>query len=133
MPGPKRDPSSPYSRAHRGQGRRGVVVLPVECTLPPPKLPAGRDWSREQRRLWRELWSSPQAVMWDDSYALAVAAYVVHSTAVLSGTVSAWQAQEQRHLGNELGLTARGLLALGWQLPDPQHTAPVVALPGGRV
>lgn len=80
--------------------------------------------------MWRELWGSPQATQWDDSYAAAVAQYVVHTVAVLAGSAAAWQATEARHLGDRLGLTPQGLAALGWALPEPQ-SASVTLLPGG--
>jgi hypothetical protein len=131
MPGPRPNPSKPYSRyrdkAHRS---RSVVVLPAECTLPAPGLPTGRRWSAPERRLWKELWGSPQASQWDDSYGPAVAQYVIHSVAVLAGSASAWQATEARHLGDRLGLTPTGLAALGWALADPDGGS-LSVLPGG--
>ena len=130
MAGPKADPSKPYSRFRARETARKLVVLPAECTLPVPKLPAGRAWSAEDRRTWRDLWKSPQATMWDDSYVPAVAMYVSHVAAVLSGDASAWQAQEARHMGDQLGLTPRGLLALGWVLPEGGGSSPVVPLRG---
>ncbi|WP_219717548.1 hypothetical protein [Zhihengliuella halotolerans] len=45
-----------------------------------------------------------------------MAAYICHSQAIYDGTASAWQAQEMRHLGEQLGLTPRGMLALGWEI-----------------
>lgn len=48
----------------------------------------------------------------------AVAAYICHATAIYSGEASAWQAQEMRHLGAQLGLTPSGMLALGWVIAD---------------
>lgn len=130
MAGPKADPSRPYSRHRDRQATRKLLVLPSECTLPVPKLPAGREWTPEDRRTWRDLWRSPQATQWDDSYVPAVAMYVSHVAAVLSGTASAWQAQEARHLGDQLGLTPRGMLALGWVLDEGAAPAPVVPLRG---
>jgi hypothetical protein len=115
------DPTRPHSRHgdRRGRGGRAVTVLPPETTLPVPRLPAGRDWTGAERKMWRSLWRSPMASQWDDAEAGAVAAYICHVSAVLAGTAAAWQAQEMRHIGNELGITSRGRLALGWQLPDP--------------
>lgn len=115
MPGPMANRTKPNSR-HRSTGARsGLIELPAEgCSLPIPKLPKTRDWSAEERKLWRNLWRSPQANEWDDSFLPSVAAYVCHSTAVYSGEASAWQAQEMRHLGAQLGLTPAGMAALGW-------------------
>jgi hypothetical protein len=106
-----------------------VVVLPPQCDLPVPRLPRGRDWTREERALWRQVWTSPQASQYDDSYAPTVAANVAHCSAILAGSAAAWQAQEFRRLGDALGLTPAGLRALGWVLPYAAP-APVVPLRG---
>ncbi|MHA7261908.1 phage terminase small subunit [Arthrobacter sp. TMN-37] len=121
MPGPKANPTKPNSR-HRGTGARsGLIELPAGgCELKIPSLPKMREWSKEERSLWRNLWKSPQANEWDDSYIAAVAAYICHAVAVYAGTASAWQAQEMRHLGGQLGLTPAGMLALGWVVRHEQ-------------
>ncbi len=121
MPSPTPNPSRPHSR-HRQSAT--LVELPAECALPMPKLPRGRKWSPAERALWRELWRSPQASQWDDSYAAAVAQYVVHACAVVAGQAAGWQAQECRYLGDRLGLTPAGLTSLGWRLPEPGAPAP---------
>ncbi len=124
MPSPTPNPSRPHSR-HRQSAT--LVELPAECALPAPRLPRGRKWSPAERALWRELWSSPQATQWDDSYVPAVAQYVVHSVAVIGGQASAWMAQEARHLGDRLGLTPQGLTSLGWRLQEAGDVHPSVA------
>lgn len=116
MPRAVQNPMKPNSRRYRTANVRGTVIeLPAEgCALPVPTVPKGREWSAEEKRLWRDLWKSPQATQWDESYMASVAAYVCHASAVYSGTAAAWQAQEMRHLGNALGLTPSGMLSLGW-------------------
>jgi hypothetical protein len=116
MSGPLANPHKPHSR-HRQRGQ--VLVLPSECSLPAPELPGGRRWTPAHQSVWATLWSTGQAVMWDDSFVQTVAMYVVHSVAVISGKATAWQAQEARHLGDRIGLTPQGLLALGWRLAEP--------------
>jgi hypothetical protein len=118
-----RDPSKPYSRAHRGQGAvRGFTPLPAAgCTLPVPEMPPrGEDlgWSDSDRVRWEELWQSPQATMWDDTARGTVALLLVYEAAVLAGTASAWQAQEARYAGEALGLTPRAMVQLGWRIVD---------------
>jgi len=121
MPGPKANPVKPNSR-HRSPGvSSGLIELPAEgCSLPVPSLPKTRDWATEEKKLWRNLWKSPQANEWDDSFNPAVAAYICHAVAVYDDSASAWQAQEMRHLGGQLGLTPAGLLALGWVVRHEQ-------------
>lgn len=118
MASPHPDPSKPFSR-YRTKGHMALVVLPAECDLPAPDLPPGRDWSETEREVWRELWRSPQASQWDDSFAPLAAQFVVFHLAVLSGKSTAWQAQESRHLADRLGLSPAGLVACGWRLADP--------------
>ena len=126
MPGPMRNAGKPHSRARRGPGSlpggpRALVSLPAAgCDLPPPAMPKGRSWSPAERSRWRELWTSPQAVMWDESAALTVAQVIVYEQAVLSGAASAWQAQELRHASASLGLTPAAMLALGWRIEAPE-------------
>ena len=102
MPANRPDPSRPYSRCRKSRGV--LLVLSAEgCDLPAPKLPTGKTWTRDERRKWRELWASPQAVMWDDSFGPVVAVYVGHTCAELSGSALAWMAAEARHLATGSG------------------------------
>lgn len=116
---PMRNHAAPSSRAHRRPvapaRRAALVVLPAEgCSLPVPKIPAGRTWSRVEKARWRELWGSPQATQWDETVKGTVALLVAYETALLSGEGSAWLAQEARHAAEALGLTPRAMAALGW-------------------
>lgn len=113
---PKRNPAKPYSKYRSKLST--AVELPPECSRPAPPVPPGRDWSESERELWGELWRSPQACQWAEANITAVAMYVAHSSAVLSGEASAWQAQEARHLGDRLGLTPQGMSALGWRVAE---------------
>ena len=122
MPAP-RNVAKPNSRAHRRpvnqSARAALVSLPsTGCTLPVPDLPKGREWTTNERNRWEELWSSPQATMWDDSVTGTVAVLVVYESAIYSGAASAWQAQEARYAGEALGLTPKAMAALGWGIVD---------------
>ena len=96
-------------------GKR-VTVLPMEHDFPVPKPPAGVTFTTQERKTWRDLWRSPQASQWDESYGVAVATYVLYSSRLFAGEGAAWLAQEHRHIGESLGLTPRGMAALGWQM-----------------
>lgn len=124
MPGPMRNAQKVNSRAHRPATaavtqRGGIVELPATgCSLPVPDVPEGREWSPAELKLWEDIWQSPQATQYDDSYTPAVAAYVCHAQAIYTGTAAAWQAQEFRHLGDRLGLTPAGMASLGWKIVE---------------
>lgn len=115
---PLRNHNSPSSRAHRRPvspaQRAALVVLPTECTLPVPKLPAGREWSTVEKNRWKQLWKSPQASQWDETATGTVALLVAYETKLLADEGSAWLAQEARHASDALGLTPRAMAALGW-------------------
>jgi hypothetical protein len=114
-----RNAAKPHSRVNRGPvgSRQALVDLPAGgCELPPPPLPAGRGWTPEQAARWAELWESPQASQWDETARGTVACLVIFESAILSGTASAWQAQEARYAAEALGLTSRALASLGWRI-----------------
>ena len=122
MPAP-RNLGKKNSRAYRGQGGAGagptLLELPASgCQLPVPDMPHGREWEPHEQERWTELWESPQAGAWDDSCRGTVGALVVFESAVLAGSASAWQAMEMRHAAESLGLTPKGMAALGWRIVD---------------
>ena len=120
---PQLNASKPNSRARRrsvtSSGPASTVILPAAgCEMPIPKIPAGREWSRVEKRRWNELWTSPQATQWDETASGTVALLVSYASLLLSGQGAAWIAQECRHASEALGLTPRSLLALNWQISD---------------
>lgn len=122
MPAP-RNPQKPNSRYRdrpvAATARTALVDLPASgCDLPVPKLPKGRDWTREDRARWRELWQSPQALMWDDTCRGTVALLITYEAEILAGQASAWQAQEARYAADALGLTPKAMASLGWRIVD---------------
>ena len=117
--GTSRNALSPRSRAYRTPESRPIrgrnaVILPLEHDLPVPTTPPGVNFSADERKLWRQLWKGPQGYAWDDSSAVPVATYVKYSARLFAGEGAAWVGQEQRHLGESLGLTPKGMAALGW-------------------
>lgn len=115
-----RNHQKPNSRAHRRPEQRAALVrLPSDgCDLPVPPLPAGRSWSEAEQVRWAELWSSPQAVMWDDTAAGTVVVLVIYESLILAGAASAWHAQEARYATEALGLTPKAMAHLGWVIAD---------------
>ena len=113
----KRDPSKPYSRAHRGENRSGSLkYLSLECPHPVPKVPDGIVFDADMRKTWRHLWKGPHGNMWDEAYAHEVAAYVLLTHQLYAGKGSALVASERGKLSTQLGLTPVALRALGFAL-----------------
>lgn len=116
----KRDPTKPFSREFRGATRmREIITLPAGGSdLPVPPIPARCEsvWDESERDRWRQLWESPQAVMWDESVAGMVASVVSYETLVYSGKAAAWVAAELRKAYEQLGLTPASMKSLGWRI-----------------
>ncbi|MBK3572598.1 hypothetical protein JHN63_01915 [Streptomyces sp. MBT65] len=67
--------------------------------------------------LWRDLWKTPQAVMWQQlSWTREVAQYVRWKSRAETGDLDA--AKEARQLGDRLGLTPLAMLRLRWTIAD---------------
>lgn len=84
--------------------------------------------------LWRDLWKTPQAVMWQQlSWTREVAQYVRWKSRAEAGDLDA--AKEARQLGDRLGLTPLSMLRLRWTIADPEGsgTAPRGRRPAAAV
>ncbi|WP_455567961.1 phage terminase small subunit [Streptomyces ardesiacus] len=120
-PGPKPNPGAKFSR-HRGDERPVTYLPPDGCPDDPPPLPPGRTWSEAEAEHWQELWTSPQADVWEDSAGLAVAALVVATSTILGGgRPSAQLIGEQRALMAELGLTPASMERMRWAVGEPPN------------
>jgi hypothetical protein len=72
--------------------------------------------------LWRDLWKTPQAVMWEQlKWTREVAQYVRWKSRAEAGDLDA--AKEARQLGDRLGLTPLSMLRLRWKVADPDEGA----------
>ncbi|MFB7671667.1 hypothetical protein ACFC26_09640 [Kitasatospora purpeofusca] len=68
--------------------------------------------------LWTDLWTTPQAVMWERTHSvLAVARFVRFSVLAENGNTKS--ATEARQLEDRLGLNPQAMLRLRWEIaPD---------------
>ncbi|MDT7847204.1 hypothetical protein [Streptomyces justiciae] len=70
---------------------------------------------RIESELWRDLWKTPQAVMWGRlSWTREVAQYVRWKSRAEAGDLDA--AKEARQLADRLGLTPLSMLRLRWEI-----------------
>lgn len=99
-PSQKRRPSTSKLTQLPAEGRQGRA----------PKWPFVESTPTE-RKLWGELWKTPQAVLWERTHAhREVAAYVRWSLLAETGDIKA--APEARQLSDRLGLTPLALRRL---------------------
>lgn len=81
-----------------------------------------------EAELWRDLWKTPQAVMWQQlSWTREVAQYVRWKSRAEAGDLDA--AKEARQLADRLGLTPLAMLRLRWKIADAEEGT---ATPGTR-
>jgi hypothetical protein len=73
-----------------------------------------------EKQLWREVWTTPQAVAWDRiGWNREVAQYVRWKVLAELGDMDA--AKEARQLSDRIGLTPQALLRLRWEIvPDEE-------------
>lgn len=111
MPGPA--PKHPSQRVRRNTPK--LTQLPAEGRKGrTPKWPFAESTDTE-RKLWGDLWRTPQAVMWERTHAhREVAAYVRWSLLAELGDIKA--APESRQLADRLGLTPLALRRLEWEI-----------------
>lgn len=112
-PAPKIDPA-------RRNARAGPMKLPVEGRKgKAPAWPIDGDPSPEIERLWRELWSTPQAVVWERlGWTRVVARYalVLLEAEQLGKDAMA----EARQLEDRLGLTPKAMRLLLWEIASDE-------------
>lgn len=118
MPGP-----APNPHARRSNARAGWKTLPAAGRSgKPPAWPIGRS-SAEQSELWRALWTTPQAVAWEDlGWTRVVARYANVLLACEKPDASAALLGEARQLEDRLGLSPMAMKRLQWVV----DTSPVL-------
>ncbi len=74
-----------------------------------------KESSALEKKLWAELWKTPQAVAWEElGYNREVAQYARWKALAELGDLDA--AKEARHLSDRLGLTPLAMLRLQWEI-----------------
>jgi hypothetical protein len=106
-------PNPPKMEPQRGARGRGVVTLPAEGRPgEPPEWPIGDPHPMESA-LWRDLWATPQAVMWEKlGWTRVVARYC--RVAIVAEGLDKDAMSEARQLEDRLGLTPKAMRLLLW-------------------
>lgn len=114
-----RYPGPDAQRRHRNALEFGWVALPPAGRKgKAPALPSFRPWQKATREWWRDMWRTPQAVMWDPSgRSLHSAAILVDELAIgeraPAPLIAELRQQETMH-----GLSPKALLQLRWLIVD---------------
>lgn len=125
--GPQPDPNSATSEkrglkfstlpAEGYQGR--VPAFPIPNLMTDDERPKVHPISKREKALWRQVWRSPQAVVWaDESWRWPILAEMCRLQATVElqpGRSAALVGQLHRHR-DQLGLTPAGLRENGWQI-----------------
>lgn len=118
--GPAPDPNA--LRRQRPADQAGWTVLPLAGYSSPPEWPLV-DPSERELELWREMWSRPQATMWDGQQ-VEVAMFVRSlAEAELPGASVERQKVIRQYL-DSLGLSVQGMLRHRWKMADPDDEEP---------
>lgn len=109
-------PNPPKMDPQRGSRGRGVLVLPAGGRKgDAPDWPLAQAAEYPEWKLWRELWSTPQAVEWErQGWTRVVARYVRYCLAAEALEKDAMS--EARQLEDRLGLTPKAMRLLLWTI-----------------
>lgn len=140
MPGSGPPPKPESQRRRRNTPTFEWTVLPRAGRQgPPPPLPEWRVWQEETRSWWADLWSTPQATVWDQSgrslWSLAVLHHELLDDAFAEGPSRAASiTAEMRQHEDRHGLSPKAMLQLRWRLEaEPVGERPTDGEPGERV
>jgi hypothetical protein len=122
MPGPA--PKWDLQRRRNEAARVGPVMLPAEGRSgPAPRWPLAGKLHQHELQTWRELWTAPQAVVWEQQgsgCARVVARYVRVLMRAESIDSVATDMAEARQLEDKLGLTPVAMRRMLWRIVEDE-------------
>lgn len=124
-------PNPPKLDPQRGARGRGVVTLPAEGRKGDPPAWPLEQVSSAELTLWRDLWTTPQAVAWERlGWTRVVARYA--RLALLAEDMNKDALAEARQLEDKLGLTPKAMRLLLWVVASDEVAEKRQASPGAR-
>ena len=121
MPGPP--PKDPSQRRRRNAGPSELILPKTGRPGAPPAFPMP-DPSDLERGLWAELWSTPQAVAWEQlGWTRVVARYCRMTLLAEQPESPVALAAEVRQLEDRLGLSPMAMRRLMWKVDDRDELA----------
>ena len=92
------------------EGRSGAV----------PKLPGWRSWQSGTRAWWKNLWSKPQAVMWEQDGSTLHTLACLYDDMIAGRADAAKVSAEMRQHEDRHGLNPKAMLQLRWRITDSE-------------
>lgn len=119
MPGP-----SPNPNARRANAPTiAWVTLPASPDVKVPKLPSWRKWSAATQRWWRDLWSKPQAAMWEPDGSTLVTLACLYDDLIAGRAEASKVSAEMRQHEDRHGLSPRAMIQLRWRYAQDDEEA----------
>ena len=114
-------PINPHSRRQRHLAKTGnaaeFVSIPATGNQQPaPAWPLDAEPARAELDMWQQLWTMPQATMWQTMHINRVIARYVMVTCLAEQTQQAGLLTEVRQMEDRLGLTPLSLQKLQWKI-----------------
>ena len=114
-------PINPHSRRQRhlaktGQAADFVSIPATGNQQPAPAWPLDNEPARAELDMWQQLWTTPQATMWESMHIERVIARYVVVTCLAEETQQAGLLTEVRQMEDRLGLTPLSLQKLQWKI-----------------
>lgn len=124
------------NRRKAGQQGQACVLLPAAGRPgAPPRWPLPKP-SAEEKKIWKELWATPQAVAWESfGWTRTVARYVRCLVDAEQSGAMVTLLGEVRQMEDRLGLSPMSTLRLRWEIveDEPQYVgesgAEIIAIP----
>jgi len=123
-------PKTDGERRNRNAPAFTWTELPAEGRQgDPPPLPAGREWPSATAAAWGDLWSTPQAHVWDQTGRTMHRWAWLHADLVLGKGASNTLSAEMRQIEDRHGLSPKAMLQLRWRIGPAEEARPKAKKP----
>jgi hypothetical protein len=119
-------PPTPPELRRRRNAQPGFEQLPAEGRQGEyPQWPFDSATNAE-RKYWRKLWKLPQAVKWEEMQLEELVALFVRVTVKANEDLDTKLIAESRQLDAKLGVSAKAMRDLRWEVAERKPDAPVL-------
>ncbi len=113
-------PKPDGAKVTRHKPRFDWVDLPVAHEVEAPELPEWRIWHAKTVEVWVDLWSKPQAVMWDPAGSSLFVWATLIDDLISARSDAVKVSGEIRQIEDRHGLTPKAMMQLRWRIVDDE-------------